>query len=71
MNITQKSETLLITRDGKIDDEYYTQIYAEKRREALHAAGREILHIAASAPRIVGKGILYAFSNALERDGQI
>lgn len=32
-----KPETLLVLRDGLIDDEYYEVVYQRKRQEALHA----------------------------------
>lgn len=70
MNLTQKPETLLVTRDGQLDEEYYSEIYAERRREALQAAGKEVLHIAIKTPIVVGKGIVYLFAHGLEQANQ-
>lgn len=43
---TQKPETLIVIRDGQLDDEYYNAIYAERRREVLQAAGTKVVEIA-------------------------
>lgn len=52
-------ETLIVTRDGYLDQEYYDMVYEWKRKEALHAAGRDILHfVTIDAPTLIGKGIL-------------
>lgn len=43
MNETYKPETLLVRRDGEIDDGYYDAIYQERKREVLSAAGQQVL----------------------------
>jgi hypothetical protein len=59
MQYKQNPETLLVLRDGQVDDSYYEAIYSEKRREALRTVGKEALHLAVRAPLVVGKGIVY------------
>lgn len=51
--------TFAVFRDGEIDDEYYDAIYAEKRREALHEAGRELVGHVLRAPVVIGKGLVW------------
>lgn len=60
MNLNQHPETLLVCRDGYIDDDYYNAVYAWKRKEALKTMGREVVHLAAQAPAFLGKGLLNA-----------
>jgi hypothetical protein len=59
MELKYKPETLLVLRDGHIDDGYYETIYSEKRREALRTVAREAIHVAVRAPFVIGKGIVY------------
>lgn len=64
--IQKHPETLLVTRDGFIDDEYYDAIYAEKRREALRTAGREAVLDALHVTATIGKGIGHLLTHDLQ-----
>lgn len=55
---TQKPETLVVTRDGEIDDQYYDTVYAERRQEALCAAGREAVKLVTTPVRNFSLNIL-------------
>lgn len=68
MNVTQTNpETLVVCRDGQLDDQYYEAIYAEKRRAALHAAGREVLDHLQNVPKMIGSGIVYLLTPNAEQ----
>lgn len=59
MNVTQIApETLIVTRDGHLDDDYYEMVYEQKRREALHAVGHELVNHVLNTPKLVGHGVL-------------
>jgi hypothetical protein len=65
---TYQPEKLIVLRDGLVDDEYYDQIYSERRRIALTKAGREMLRFTfITAPVQIGKGIVYLLSHDPEQ----
>lgn len=63
MNATYKPESLVVLRDGHIDDEYYDEIYQDRRRQALHAAGRNLVHLVARSPLEIGKGMIWLMTH--------
>lgn len=68
MNLEQTNpESLIVLRDGEIDDEYYDQVYELKRHEALDSVKRELLHRLLGIPAKLGQGVLYAMAHIAEQ----
>lgn len=59
-------QTLVVTRNGFIDDEYYDAIYVQKRKEALHEASKQLvadtLHVSRAVTLGLGKAVVYMFT---------
>ena len=55
-------QTLVVTRDGSIDEQYYDAINAERRKEALKEAGHLAVGALAHGAIKLGKGIVYLFT---------
>lgn len=66
LQIQTNPETLLVCRNGELDSEYYAQVYATKRREALHEAGRAVLEVAVHAPVAIAKGIGWVVTHDMQ-----
>lgn len=67
MNVTQKPETLIVLRDGELDEEYYEMIYEQKRREALAVAKAELIANLTSVPAKLGRAVVYLFVHIAEQ----
>lgn len=63
-------ESILVLRDGRIDDEYYDVIYEEKRRQALRMGVREAIHSMVCLPIKLGRGVVY-LANQIESYPQV
>lgn len=64
---TQTPESLIVTRDGQLDDEYYDMVYEQKRREALEATKQELIQGLIGAPAKMGRAAVYLFSKMAEQ----
>jgi hypothetical protein len=67
MNLTQTPENLIVIRDGQLDQEYYDQVWEEKRRAALDQAKRELIRNLCGVPAKLGRGILTVMSHIAEQ----
>ncbi len=54
----QQLHQFIVTRDGQLDDEYYDNIYLERKREILHQTVHRAVHNVIDLPGIVGKNIV-------------
>lgn len=74
LNKTQTNEydpaLLLVTRDNHIDDEYYQNVYIERRKAALREAGRALVRDVVSGSMNVGKCVVWLFTHDLPRTVQ-
>ncbi len=52
-------QTLVVTRNGMLDDEHYDALYAERRREALKEAGHVAVGALAHGILRLGKGVVW------------
>jgi hypothetical protein len=62
---------LEVTRDGELDGSYYDAVYAEKRREALHAAGREALQYLRDVPEKFVDGLWVVIDHVAEESKRV
>lgn len=69
MNVTQTvhPESIIVLRDGQLDDEYYDQVYEDKRREALEATKQELIQGLIGVPAKMGRAVVYLFSKMAEQ----
>lgn len=64
---TTNPETIIVVRDGELDDEYYEQVYEDKRREALAAVRKQLIRDLLGVPAKLGRGVLYAMAHIAEQ----
>lgn len=60
--MNEKQIDIIVTRNGFIDDEHYDNIYAEKRRQALEQAGKQLVQSMCTAGRNIGRAALYVLT---------
>lgn len=63
---TLNPESIIVTRDGHLDDEYYDMVYQEKRREALEAVRKQLIQDLIGAPAKLGRAVVYLFEQAAQ-----
>lgn len=59
-------QTLVVTRNGSLDQEYYAVERSEQVREALVAFGHEVVTKMLQAPVVIGKGTVWLFTHEHE-----
>jgi hypothetical protein len=66
MNETQNS-TLIVTRDGQLDKDYYNQIRFNQRRSLLKARSREVAAFTARTPIYALKVAVFLLDNSIKQ----
>lgn len=67
LEINKNPELLLVTRDGELDDDYYSAVYDAKRKAAMAQAGREAVTGAIQGAAAIGKGVVWMFTHELNK----
>jgi hypothetical protein len=63
---TVQPETLLVLRDGELDDEYYDAVYKQKRIEALKQCREELIVSLIGLPAKVGRAVVVVAQHMVE-----
>lgn len=67
---TDNNQTLIVTRDGQLDKDYYNHVRFEQRTRHLKARSKEMAIVAAKTPIYALKASAWLFANALEQTNE-